>query len=686
MCEPESRDTARASSGRTWIDRLGLATAGLIGLVMAHHPTLFSGFARIQTATEDPRLINYLLEHSYLWIRGKPPHRLFWDIPIFYPMRNVAAFSDTLLTVAPAYWGWRALGFLPDTAFQLWMLTNTALNYLAGYWLMRVGFRRGILGSIGGAFLFAFAAARTNQIEHQQLTPQVYTVVTLTALLGLFRDRPELSRRAWILWSIAGLSLAAQFYASFYLGWFLVLALGLAAAWGLGLSACRPVLVAVLRGHWPAIVGAGVLSILAIGPLAVHYLSAAIEHGQRPYLEVDGSIPDWQVWVNMGPESWLFGWMARLGYFNGMVLEQSKRNGLGVLTPMVCLYGLWSRWREPVVRLAGLTMLGLLVAIMRFDRQIWEGMALGLWWICGFELAWRDWPTGDRRLLGGSILILSLTILRGAYPAPILLLAILAFLTGRLGPGRVPDVARVAVVAASIGFPLAVLFDYRRPSLANAGITVLLVEAGLRLNGAGRRRLPRTLLVVAAFVAATLWLFVGEIVYWRPVAGLIPGGHALRVVSRGLLLGIIPAALGLACFLDRASSVRRRQGLTSALALVCLLEQGVTTTSFDKSATRDTVASLARRVDGRRRCFYYSPRPQPDIPKNAYHLDAMWAEIETGIPTVNGYSGLVPPKWHPLDSAGVAGARDRDRLGQAIESWASLHSMRPDAIDWIVDP
>src|SRR5207244_1566392 len=113
------------------------------------------------------------------WIHGTPPHRSFWDIPIFYPTRNVAAFSDTLLTVAPLYWVWRVVGFLPDTAFQLWMLTTSVLNYLAGYWLMRNGFCLGVPGSIGGAFLFAFAAPRTNEVEHQQLSFQLYTVITL---------------------------------------------------------------------------------------------------------------------------------------------------------------------------------------------------------------------------------------------------------------------------------------------------------------------------------------------------------------------------------------------------------------------------------------------------------------------------------------------------------------------------
>src|SRR5271157_4865662 len=61
---------------------------GVLGLVMAHHPMLFSGFRRIQTDLRDTRLIHYLLEHGYLWVCGIPEHRTFWNPPIFYPVSN----------------------------------------------------------------------------------------------------------------------------------------------------------------------------------------------------------------------------------------------------------------------------------------------------------------------------------------------------------------------------------------------------------------------------------------------------------------------------------------------------------------------------------------------------------------------------------------------------------------------
>jgi hypothetical protein len=74
---------------------------GLVGLTLAHGATLASGLRRVQATSHDARLIGYLLEHAWLWLRGAPGHRDFWSAPFYYPARGVVAFSDALLTAAP---------------------------------------------------------------------------------------------------------------------------------------------------------------------------------------------------------------------------------------------------------------------------------------------------------------------------------------------------------------------------------------------------------------------------------------------------------------------------------------------------------------------------------------------------------------------------------------------------------
>ena len=625
---------------------LGLVMAGVIGLAMMHHPMLLSGFARIQTETNDSRFINYGLEHTYRWIAGSASHRSFWDPPIFYPAPNVTAFADTLLTVAPLYWSWRVLGFLPDTSFQLWMLTASALNYLAGYWLMREGFRLGFPGAICGAFLFAFSAPRANEIEHQQLSLQLYTVLTLIALLRVFRDRPARPRGAFVLWSVAGLSLVAQLYASFYLGWFLAVAFVMAGVAAIALPPYRAVVIAVAREQWPAIGGAALLTLLAMLPLAEHYLAAAAAVGVRDYeREVVHAIADWRSWIYLGPQSWMFGWLSRLDALSFPVFEQAMRRGLGIVTPLLCLIGLALRRNDATLRLVGIATLGLIVATMRFDRHVWAGMGLGLCWTCVVQLVGHARTVRERALLAVSMLLLAVTFL----------------------PAMMSQAALVTGLMAAL-FATAWVWLTRTP-----------VAVG-------------PLVVASLVVCATAWVFAGDVIYWPYVASAIPGGRALRVVARALLLAIIPAAVGFGAFFDWAWQRRRRLGWALVLAVVAVFEQGVTTSAFDKFGTRSAVAEVARQVNGQWQCFYYSPRlSEALIVRYGFdhmivvsHLDAMWAELQTGVPTINGYSGSSPPGWLTLYASNITRDGDRERVQGALAGWASRHSMSPERVGWIV--
>jgi hypothetical protein len=480
----------------------------------------------------------------------------------------------------------------------------------------------------------------------------------------------------------------AQFYASFYLGWFLVLALEFAALWGLILPRSRQVLIGVIRQHWQAIGWAAVLSAWAIRPLLAHYLLAASEAGLRDYhREIALSIPDWRTWFYMGGDSWLFGWVPRLWLFHGMSMEQSQRRGLGAVTLVLCLAGLTARRQEPAVRLAGLVWFSLLLALTRFHRQFVEGILLSLWLACGLELAWRDRPAGDRRALGCLILLLTPAGFPGEVLGPALFLAAFAYLTGALPAGAARNIGQLLISVGLLVLPFGVSHSHRRLALAVAGVGLVVAERRPWLTGRGPAL--RSLTFAAAIVVASLWLFPDTIHYWRYAAYLVPGGEALRAVARGFLLAMFPAALGLACSFDQIWQRPRRLALACGLGLACLLEQGVTTSSFDKAAQRRAVAELARRVDPRRRCFYhgfYVRFRLPDTPVNEHHLEAMWAEIQTGIPTVNGYSGVSPPGWLPLYHADLVGDGDRQRVERALKDWATRHSLRVEEIGLVLGP
>ncbi len=285
----------------------------MLGVFIAHHPMILSGFRRIQTDLADSRFIHYLLEHGFRWALREPAHRDFWSPPFFYPEPNAAAYSDALLGVGPVYWLWRALGASPDRAFALWMLSMSALNYAAGLLLFRRGLGFGMPAAVAGASLVAFGAPRLNQIYHQQLLPFFYALLALYALSRLATDL-AMSRRARAgYWLLATAAMVAQLYTAVYLAWFLLFGLGLAAVVVLAMPSCRQVMLkVVVRDAW-AIAAAGAVVLLLLQPFLIHYLRSAREV-QATYLVVLRQLhPSVWSWFDVGPKNWLWGWTAQPG-------------------------------------------------------------------------------------------------------------------------------------------------------------------------------------------------------------------------------------------------------------------------------------------------------------------------------------------------------------------------------------
>src|SRR5262245_25709342 len=122
----------------------------LLCLTVIHQHTIFSSFKSIEGGV-DSMLINFVLEHERIWASGQPTHESLWSPPIFFPEKNTAAFVDLFLGVFPFYGVWRLFGADPQTAFQLWMLTISFLNFIAAYLILRILLRSSMAASISGA-------------------------------------------------------------------------------------------------------------------------------------------------------------------------------------------------------------------------------------------------------------------------------------------------------------------------------------------------------------------------------------------------------------------------------------------------------------------------------------------------------------------------------------------------------
>jgi hypothetical protein len=196
----------------------------------------------------------------------------------------------------------------------------------------------------------------------------------------------------------------------------------------------------------------------------------------------------------------------------------------------------------------------------------------------------------------------------------------------------------------------------------------------------GRPLVRAFALVSVALLAISLYGPSG-LSLWRFVYEYIPGGAAVRAVSRLGVMALIPASIGLALAIDRA---RRKHAIVAfVLAASCLLEQGLTTPAFSKPENRRIVQTIADQITNSQPCdiFFYTQREgqrsQPD-----FHIDAMLASLATGIPTVNGYSGNLPPEWG-LFEINIRTDEDERTIRQALSRWGAQHGIASDSICWI---
>ena len=369
----ETESGRPTSSPGNQLRGFGLVVAfWLIGMLISFQPMIVSALGKVQTSLSDGRLVNYTLEHGYRWLTQQSGHEHFWNVPLFYPYPNVSAFTEVVLGVGPFYWIWRAVGCAPDTAFQLWLLTIWSLNFLVAFLLLRRCFRVGALAASCGAFLVAFGNVQQLHLALPQETPLFYVLLAVIALFGMFDFSSPASsagrRRGWVAVFFAALTL--QLYSCIYSFFFFGLLLALAGAWSLVLADSRRRVMTLLKEHWATLLLCTVLTGAAMGWLAQHYGITAENIGVRPYMA--HNVPRWPSWLLTGPGNLIWGWLQTEGPFTAMN-RPVHFNGVGLLTTVVCLGGLFAARRHlPIQILLLASGTTILLATMFGSFSFWE--------------------------------------------------------------------------------------------------------------------------------------------------------------------------------------------------------------------------------------------------------------------------------------------------------------------------
>ncbi|MGD0542701.1 MAG: hypothetical protein ABSB33_14395 [Tepidisphaeraceae bacterium] len=208
--------------------------------------------------------------------------------------------------------------------------------------------------------------------------------------------------------------------------------------------------------------------------------------------------------------------------------------------------------------------------------------------------------------------------------------------------------------------------------------TTLVALMGLWM---GRRR---PLIVLAALTMATLiavsTLVAGQYSLWHIAYWWLPGAGALRAVCRLGLLLTLPAAIGVALLIDRCRGKLWRIGLGAGL--LCLSEQINVSPHYDKFEVRDRVNAIVARIPPHAGRFFYSVTYESGRPEA--QIDAMWASMRSGIPTINGYTSSIPPDYELWDIVAITPAQRR-ALRVQLERWINRWGLDERDVAWISD-
>ena len=186
-----------------------------------------------------------------------------------------------------------------------------------------------------------------------------------------------------------------------------------------------------------------------------------------------------------------------------------------------------------------------------------------------------------------------------------------------------------------------------------------------------------------AILATNLFYLIGmkywnDVSPWYYVYQFFPGARGFRTVARYVTVLTLPMAIAFAFVMEvvlrkiaaQEKTLLRRCLTCAVFVLVSfgLVEQFGRAAAFSKSAEMIRLDRLAAKLPDDCSSFYVVAAAVRRPVKYEYQIDAMLVSIMRGIPTLNGYSGSVPPGW----SLREVEAPDYE---ENVRKWIRLHNL-----------
>lgn len=300
---------------------------GILGTWQFHIVQFSSRFDLFPGDRGDARLVAYLLEHWFQFIKG---NNSWLSPPMFYPVKGALGYADLLLGYAVPYSVLRAFGLGIFEASEFTIILLNFANYLVCFILLKKILGLDTLAACAGAGFFAFNSPKLVQLGHLQLQPLFFLPLAVIFVVLFVQRSSTLSQtKAFALLSFAALLVDFQLLTGFYPGWFFAFWCFLFLLLVFLFKSTRTFVLSLLKRFRFAFIGAGLVFAAGLIPFLVVYVPVIRSSGGRSYTEVLELIPVFWSLLLMGERNYLWANVsARLMRFRPMHPELQIGIGL----------------------------------------------------------------------------------------------------------------------------------------------------------------------------------------------------------------------------------------------------------------------------------------------------------------------------------------------------------------------
>jgi hypothetical protein len=389
----------------------------LIGVYFGFYE-FWNGFDAISGDLGDARFNAFVLEHTWLWLKGIHPS--LFDMPIYYPTQNAYSYSDYLFGTAPLYWFMRQIGLEMLLSYQGWLIGCASLNFVSFFVLARRYFQASFAFATLGAFVFAFSLPRMTHLEHGQLVPQFYVLVSLMGVLE-WRKSSGSRLAPWLFFGGASL----QLISGFYFLWFWVWTLAVLLVYLISQSVQRSRLIEGFKGvsvkH--VLLSAGLFGGMIL-PFLYHYILAGGDFSRHDWVTISNSVPRLYSWISLPRDHWQWQFLPARSWIEQLSVPHEHYLSFGLMTWMGMLLATkWmfrqkkdvKLWSIPLIAMFFFTLTsgrfstwvfvsylfpggGVIRAVSRI--QIFMLMFWSIAWVLYLEYLWNSRSTVLRSMMG----------------------------------------------------------------------------------------------------------------------------------------------------------------------------------------------------------------------------------------------------------------------------------------------